>query len=295
MIVDFHTHIFPPEVRASREKYLKRDAWFRQLYSSPRARLASLEDLITSMDQAGVDQAVVCGFGWADPGLCREHNDYISQAINLYPERLFGFASVQVKEGARAVSEIERCLGAGMCGIGELNPDGQSFQWDDEITIRPVVEAAIAHNLLLLTHTSEPIGHCYPGKGTVSLQSLYYLARCFPELCLVCCHWGGGLPFYELMPEVAEVTRNVYYDTAASPLLYDWRIFPIVISLVGASKILFGSDFPLLSQQGFINQIRRLNLAPVDLEAILERNAKRILPPPRLSNHPGHKSSGGKR
>jgi len=45
VIVDFHTHVFPPEVIASRERYLAADATFRELYSDPKAKLATAEDL----------------------------------------------------------------------------------------------------------------------------------------------------------------------------------------------------------------------------------------------------------
>ena len=66
MIIDFHTHITAPEIIARRDEYLVRDAWFRDLYANPNARLSSAEDLVTAMDQASVDQAVVFGFGWRD-------------------------------------------------------------------------------------------------------------------------------------------------------------------------------------------------------------------------------------
>ena len=63
MIIDFHTHITAPEIIARRDDYLVRDAWFRDLYANPRARLSSAEDLVGAMDQGGVDQAIVFGFG----------------------------------------------------------------------------------------------------------------------------------------------------------------------------------------------------------------------------------------
>ena len=46
MLIDFHTHIFPPDVRDHRERYCVRDAWFNELYSNPRANIATAEDLV---------------------------------------------------------------------------------------------------------------------------------------------------------------------------------------------------------------------------------------------------------
>jgi hypothetical protein len=51
------------------------------------------------------------------------------------------------------------------------------------------------------------------------------------------------------MPEVRETLANVYVDTAATPFLYDPSIYRKVAELVGAERILFGSDYPLISQR----------------------------------------------
>jgi len=276
LIIDFHTHIFPPEVIARREVYLERDRWFGELYSSPRARMATAEELVAALDEAGADRAVACGFAWADPGLCRMHNDYLIEAVRRYPERLIGFISVTPRHPREAVEEISRCAAKGLRGIGELMPNGQGFTLDDEAVMGPLAEAATAHGLPVLVHTSEPVGHLYHGKGTVYPQQVYALAQLFPALTVICAHWGGGLPFYELMPEVREALRDVYYDTAASPFLYEDRIFPLLFPLVG-HKILFGSDFPLLKIGRFIKRIRESGLSPEQVEMVLGENAQRLL------------------
>src|SRR6266705_1364832 len=54
MLIDFHTHIFPPDVCKHRERYCARDSWFASLYSNPHTRLATAEDLIAEMDISGV-------------------------------------------------------------------------------------------------------------------------------------------------------------------------------------------------------------------------------------------------
>ena len=103
MIVDIHTHIFPPEIIARREHYLARDAWFRHLYEGPKARMATAEDLIAEMDRSGVDLSVAFCFAWSDMGLCRETNDYVLDACRRHPGRLVGFACVQPRAGREAV------------------------------------------------------------------------------------------------------------------------------------------------------------------------------------------------
>ena len=53
MLIDFHTHIFQPDICQQREQYCARDPWFSKLYSSLKANLVSAEDLIAEMDEIG--------------------------------------------------------------------------------------------------------------------------------------------------------------------------------------------------------------------------------------------------
>ena len=277
MIVDFHVHLFPPDVINHREKFLEQDAWFNLLYSNPKSTMATSEDLIAAMDDAGVDKAVVFGFGWCDAGLCVETNDYTLEAVRRYPDRLIGFCNVNPMTGKYAMNEIRRCVEAGMCGIGELMPNGQGFSIDDTELMAPIVAAARAYDIPIMTHTSEPVGHDYCGKGTVNARSVGRFVQTFPEILLICSHWGGGLPFYELMPEMKRALRNVYYDTAASTLLYDAQIFPLMYQLVG-EKILFGTDYSLLHPKMFIEHIRGSGLSEEGQADVLGENARRLLP-----------------
>ncbi len=276
LIIDFHTHITAPEIIARRDEYLVRDAWFRDLYANPKARLSSAEDLICAMDRDSVDQAVVFGFGWRDMDLCRRDNDYVIESVARYPERLIGFAIVNPQSGAEAVREIERCAAAGLRGIGELMPDGQGYRLDDKEIMAPIVEVAMEHDMLLLTHSSEPVGHLYPGKGTVTPDEIIRFARLFPDARLVCAHWGGGTIFYELMPEVARIMCNVYYDMAASLFLYNDDIFSLAARWA-PGKVLFATDYPLIGPGAFIQRLEAARIPTATRRRILGGNAWRIL------------------
>jgi predicted TIM-barrel fold metal-dependent hydrolase len=263
-------------MRANRVAFLERDAWFNTLYENPRHRLASADDVVASMQEAGVDRTVIFGFPWRDAGLCRAHNDYIIEAVRRYPGKLIGFACVQPLDAGDA-KELERCLSAGLMGLGELGPDGQGFDIEDRWALEASTEVLLAHQRPLLTHSSEPVGHIYAGKGKTHPWRLLKLAENFPDLTIVLAHWGGGLPFYELMPEVRDTLKNVYYDTAASTYLYRFDIFPAVARIVGSHKILWGTDYPLLSQSKFLNRVRASGLPPEDLDDVLGGNAARLL------------------
>jgi hypothetical protein len=155
--------------------------------------------------------------------------------------------------------------------------DAQGFDLGDREFMRPIAEVAEKYGLIILSHSSEPVGHPYPGKGAITPDILYRFIANFPKLRIVLAHWGGGLPFYALMPEVAESLRNAYFDTAASPFLYRDEVFGQVAGLVGASKILFGSDYPLMPQMRIVERVRALNMPQGVKDGILGGNAQRIL------------------
>lgn len=277
MIIDFHTHIFSPRIKKDPAEYIARDPCFAALYSSPQARIVTADELVTAMDRDGVDISVVLSIGWTKPELCVEANDYILESVARYPKRLIGFGAIQPRSLDAALVEIERCSAGGLKGVGELRPDVQAFDITDKASMTPLVEALVKHKQILLTHASEPVGHQYPGKGTVTPDILYRFITGFPQLTVVCAHWGGGLPFFALMPEVKKALSNVYFDTAASPFLYSPGIYQQVVSLVGADKILFGSDYPLMPSIRLLTEIKSLAL-PGDAEnLILGGNAERLL------------------
>ena len=143
MIIDSHTHVFPPELIRRREALLDRDVTLSTMFSDPRSRMADAEELVATMDGAAVDLSVMVGIGWNDPGLAREANDYLIDAVRRFPLRLRGFCAVNPRWGAEAVAEVERCAAAGLSGVGELHPDTQGFDLGDRSVMAPVVEAAV--------------------------------------------------------------------------------------------------------------------------------------------------------
>ena len=134
MIIDFHTHIFPPHRCASiATATWSETATFTTLYADPRKRAwRTAEDLLrAAMDEDGIDVAVAMGIGWSDYDTAREANDYIIEAAARSQGRIIGFAGVNPAWGDRAAREAERCADAGLRGIGELHPDTQGFDLAD--------------------------------------------------------------------------------------------------------------------------------------------------------------------
>ncbi len=247
-IIDMHTHMFPRDILENWDKYAARDPYFK-LLTDPKGpsiqRYATAEQALKLADEAGIEKIVMQGWYWNDHELCKYHNDYMYEVISKYPNRFEAFMSINPRFEELALEEVERNAKRGFSGIGELGPGANDYRLDDKCFIN-LMEAAEYFNLPVNIHVNEPLGRDYPGKDPTGLNDFYRLVKRFPDLTIILAHLGGGLPFYEFMPEVKEAFKNVYYDLAANPLVYETRSIRSVVDMVGAEKILFGSDFPLL-------------------------------------------------
>ena len=277
MIIDFHAHLFPESICSGRDCCCESEPAFELLYRSPKSRLVSAPELLAAMDADGVDQSVVFGFPWQNPELFKLHNDYIMEVVQRHPGRLIGFGCFDPCSG-EAPQEAERCLAGGLAGIGELAFYRSGIDDHALDRLAPIMEICRDRGRPVLIHTNEPVGHAYPGKTPNTLAQIYRMVKRFPANTIVLAHWGGGLFFFNLLrKEVKEQLRNVYFDTAASPFLYDPAVYRVAIDLVGPDKILFGSDFPLLPPSRYFREMEDGGLSSRDRALICGLNAARLL------------------
>jgi uncharacterized protein len=277
MIIDFHTHAFPGAIRENREKYFEGESAFRLLYDSPKSTLVGASDIIAAMDEQGIDLSVIFGFPWKNPETSRINNDYVMEMVAKYPKRLRGLCCLDPSHGD-SVRETERCLSGGLSGVGELafyesGIDPEALGW-----LEPHMALCAEKNLPLLLHTNEPVGAIYPGKTPIALNQIYRLVKRFSENKIVLAHWGGGIFFFNLLKrEVKESLKNVYFDTAASPFLYDLRIWSAAIELAGVDKILLGTDFPLLKPERYLAELEKAGVSAEHIAKICGNNAATVL------------------
>jgi predicted TIM-barrel fold metal-dependent hydrolase len=272
MIIDCHTHIFPEEVKKDREAFCKRDEGFSFIYKNSKAKMVGVEDLIASMDESGIDHSVICGFPWNQPDLCSFHNQYLMESALRYPNRLIVFVILLFSNPDWSGKELNRAIKGGAKGVGEVAFYRDEMTSQDIYSMKPILTQMEKQGFPLLLHTNETLGHSYPGKGRTPLERFYVQILSFPNLPIILGHWGGGLPFYELMPEVRKGMANVYYDTAASPFLYSKKIYAIASEIVGVEKIFFGTDYPLISPRRYFKELEGSGLSGQDQEKILGLN-----------------------
>ena len=221
-------------------------------------RLSTADTLLNSIDQNKIDHSVVMGMGWSDYSFNRYVNDYLIESEIRSDGRLVAVTGITPQHGDKGIYEAERCMTAGSHGFGEVHLSEQGLSGKSFHFLKPYMHMLITKEFPLVVHSSEPVGHLYQGKGQTNPKELENLVKFFPNNKMVLAHWGGGFLFYEMMREVEDLLRNIFYDTAASPLLYNDKIFDVSLEIVGANKILFGSDYPLMKQK---NIFKTLNIS----------------------------------
>ena len=278
MIIDFHTHIFPKQIRNNRENYFKDEPAFKLLYDSSKAKLSGVKELINTMNEYGVDISVVFGFPWKSGYLAKKNNDYILECVAKYPSRLKGFACFDLSwQGA--YNEAQRCINSGLSGIGELAFYLSKIDKNALLLFEPIMEICKkSGNLPVMIHTNEPVGHNYSGKTKITLKQIYNLASYFPDNKIILAHFGGGIFFYNLLKkETKKVLKNIWYDTAASPFLYDSAIYKIAFEIGIIEKILFATDYPLLKPARYYQDLDNSKISEINKKKILGENAVKLL------------------
>ncbi len=279
MIIDTHTHIFPEQVKKDRSRYFDNEPEFKLLYNSPKAAICNIVDLLKSMDRYQVDISIICGFPWRTPEYTKQNNDIIIESVKKYPDRIKGLACFDAAwEGA--ADEALRCIDAGLCGAGELAFYLSGIDKKALAFLDPVMAVLREKgNLPCMIHTNEPVGHKYPGKTPITLEQIYTLAKTFPDNKIILAHWGGGIFFYNIMKkETKAVLKNIWYDTAASPFLYDSQIYDFAVATGVADKVLFGTDFPLLAPDRYYKDMENTNMSSLQKALILGGNASALYP-----------------
>jgi predicted TIM-barrel fold metal-dependent hydrolase len=275
-MIDIHTHIFSPQTRTHRHELVQEEPAFGGLYGSEKARMVSAEELIASMDEHGVDVSVACGFPWESEEQIQRENDYILECGALHPKRIIPFITLP-QAPDQALAELARGIQSGAGGVGEMAPGTYGDELWDLKSISLVGEAIREAGIPLLIHCNEPLGHTYPGKGSIRLRDLEALIGALKGVRLILAHLGGGFLFFETMPEIAALCQDVVYDTAAVPYLYHAHIYRTAITILGADRLLFGSDFPLLPPKRYLRHMQEGGLTEQEIRRMTHDNAINIL------------------
>jgi predicted TIM-barrel fold metal-dependent hydrolase len=197
---------------------------------------------------------------------CRQANDDVLGLMRQYPERVQGFAYVNPLVGDLAVRELDRCIGEhGMIGMKLWI----AVRCSDP-SLDPLVERCAAYEIPLLQHTWLKTTGNLPGESTP--DDLAALAKRHPNATMIMGHTCGD---WEIGVRCARALENVYFDISGNEANSGW--LERAVDLVGAERILFGTDMPGRSMASQLAKVLGARLSDDAKDKILFQNASRLL------------------
>lgn len=202
-------------------------------------------------------------------------NEWTCGVSREHPE-LFAFIGLVPEMGSEAMlDELEDKLAKGAHGL-KLHPAECAF-YPANPALWPVYRRCEELDLPVLAHS----GEFFLPMESARLRFFVPVLRAFPQLKLVLAHLGK--PDFAEAREIAATFPNAYFDTSTAITggQHDHQVPPgeevRLIREIGVERVLFGTDFPWLSQERDFEFISRLALSDGERRAILGENAARLL------------------
>ena len=220
------------------------------------------EMLVRIADEMGFDK-ICCTDLTALFYEMHEGNALLAQEMKRFPDRILGYASLHsTRFGQEASDELRRCVDDyGMRGLKIYSTPEMSIA--EPCTI-PILETCVSLGIPILAHTTP--------------QECEYLLGYVPEAKLIMAH-AGGQPFakgdWNRAIMAAQKFKNLYLDTASSTI--DLGFLETCVAELGASKIIFGTDTPLLDPWPQWAKVRETKIPASDLDLILGGNILRLM------------------
>lgn len=224
---------------------------------------------IAAMDEAGVNRSLISA--WVAPRNVMISNDEVAAFVAEYPDRLTGVGSVDISRPMAAVREVRRCTEElGFKAIRVL-----PWLWEAPPVDRrfyPVYTACCDLGVPFCTQ----IGHTGPLMPSEVGRPIYLdqVALDFPELTIVAGHIG--YPWTEEAVAVATKHENVYIDTSAYTVRRYPKILVGYLKSNGRKKVLFGTNYPMISPAQALADIDSLELDQETRKLFLAANAQRV-------------------
>jgi len=222
------------------------------------------------MDQADVEVGLTAA--WWGPQGALISNDEVASFVEEYPGRLIGVASVNLLKPMEAVRELRRCvreLGFRALRIVPwlwgLPPDDRRYY--------PLYAECIELDIPFCLQ----VGHTGPLLSSETGRPIPYLenvALDFPELRIVAGHIGA--PWTQEIISLATKFPNLYIDTSAYKASRFPTDFVEFMRGRGARKVLFGSNYPMLTPSACLESVASLALGEEAERLFLFDNAQRV-------------------
>jgi hypothetical protein len=232
--------------------------------------IPTTESTLCAMDEAGVDISLLSA--WHGPQGSLISNEEVSDQIDSAPERFRGLATVDLTNPMQAVRDIRKWVdGKKFVGVRVV-----PWLWDlppNDRRYYPVYAACVDLGVPFCTQ----IGHTGPLLRSETGRPIPYLEDVlldFPELVVV----GGhvGFPWIDELISLTIKFPNFHVDTSAYAVHRLPDNFIGFMKGLGSKRVMFGTNWPMLSPQQCLQHLEQLGLTPEQQDAFLSGNARRV-------------------
>jgi len=262
-VIDFRARPNTAEYMALYDNPASRRNW-EVRFRFPKPADETLEAFMANVAAEGIDRIVFTGRQTATRGIS---NDYIAGCVHQYPDRIVGFAGIDVAAGPPAVAELERAVTRlGFKGVS-LDPHAAKAYPSDP-RFYPIYRKALELDVPVV-FTMGPIVGKWGGP-----QGVDDLAEEFPDLKIVCSHgvWPQVTEFLALVYR----HENVYLEASIYEFLPGGDLFVQFANEVMPDKFVYASAFPF-RPLGDLQRFRQLPFKPDVLEQILWHTPAKLL------------------
>lgn len=198
---------------------------------------------------------------------CPRGNTEVAEVLKRYPKCFRGYITVNPNPPGEALSELERWVSFHTPPLIKLHPDLHKYPVDGP-HYRAVWDYAHQTRAIVLVHTWDSDANCGP------LQ-LAPIAQEFMQARIILGHAGVTWRGYQQAMQVAENAPNTFLDISGSQS--HRTVIEVMVSRLGAGRILFGSDMPYLEAAVSLGRVLTARISDQDKELILRENFRALL------------------
>jgi predicted TIM-barrel fold metal-dependent hydrolase len=259
IIIDAHAHIFPDKIANKAVKAIG------EYYSIPMQASGTVGELLERGASIGVEKYIIHSTA-TTVAQVTAINDYIAATV-VQNSCFIGFGTLHPCLGeAGLAAELDRVISLGLKGI-KLHPEFQGFAIDDA-EMMPLYKTVEGKLPILMHMGDENKDSSHPSKLAAVLDR-------FPRLTVIAAHLGG----YQMWDEAIRSLngRTIYVDTSSALFALEPSEAARIIRSYGIERVLFGTDYPMWDHMEEFDRFMKLDLTDEEREAILWKNAARLL------------------
>jgi len=275
--IDVHVHPNHDEAIASGGEYLE---WAKRHFKDSAGTATSTDDTAAMYRRHRMMAVLLGKDARTNTRLPAIPNDSIAAAVRAHPDVFIGFGSVDPHQDRHwCVEEVHRCHQLGLRGL-KFQQAVQGFYPNDE-AYYPIYQAAAELGMVCLFHMGTTgIGAGAPGGMGLKLDHcrpilVDAVAADFPKLTIIGAH--PGWPWTDELLAMAVHKGNLFVDLSGwAPKYFPPALVQYARTLL-KDKVLFGTDWPLLTVERWEQEFAALDFPRDVVERIMLTNAMRVL------------------